>query len=287
MVTIRVEMESLFCESGNHKWQRPKTRGAKPRSCPDHKPVTTYAPSGKKADSLQTLHCQIGNHTWQRPSARGVKPLSCPEHKTAKATPNRRANPGEAAEPDTLTCVAGNHTWQRPAARGRKPANCPAHSTVGPRNVPVRIISENFPAIQEVPEEELPLVEVEGEYESETTEDEQRELLTAAFNPPPKKRGRPQLYANEEEQREAELKRSREKTDALEAHLKERGTHISQQAPYSLYKLVRGNAGQKDAKYDFVRLFSPLAKAQFISQFSDRFDAGTYYFEKDGQRIDE
>lgn len=293
-MTARVEMESLYCEPGNHKWQRPRTRGRKPTHCGDHLPVQVVR-ANSAGQKMQQLHCTIGNHDWERPSARGVKPLNCPEHKPATgttfATGLRQGSVLRVpAGNTTLHCEAGNHDWERPPTRGRKPINCPQHSVsaAGPRAVPVRVISQDFP-IQEIADEDLPLVEVEGEYESETTEQEQRELLNAAFNPvsAPKKRGRPQLYANEEEQREAELARSRAKVDALEANLKAHGTHISQQAPYSLYKLVTGTPGEEDADYQFVRLFSPLAKAQLINEFPDRFSKGIYYFEKDGARVDE
>jgi hypothetical protein len=134
----------------------------------------------------------------------------------------------------------------------------------------------------------LPLVEVEGDYESETTEEEQRTLLTAAFNPPTVKRGpgRPRIHQTPEEQAEAELARSRAKVDQLEANLKLNGTHISQQAPYSLYKLVKGIANTPDADYDYVRDFSPLAKEQFVNQFPERFEAGIYFFKRDGEKVE-
>lgn len=290
MTTVRVEMETLYCEPGDHKWRRPKTRGRKPISCGDHKPVAVVQanPAGQK---VETLHCVTGNHNWERVSVRGRKPTDCPEHKPTQAvTTPRITAPRPANQPvgsTTLYCENGKHDWEREPTRGRKPVHCPEHS--GPRAVPVRVISDSFP-IADISDDDLPIVEVEGEYESETTEDEQRELLTAAFNPvnpAPKKRGRPKLYQNEDEQKEAELARSRAKVDQLEANLKAHGTHISQQAPYSLYKLVKGIANTPGAEYQFVRLFSPLAKAQFVNQFPDRFNAGIYYFEKDKERIDD
>jgi hypothetical protein len=283
--------ETLYCVNGDHKWKREATRGRKPIVCPKHKP----APGPVNGPITQTLHCEIGNHSWERVSQRGVKPHNCPKHKPTPGIVHvsRSANGSvdtETSRMETLHCATGDHDWERVPTRGRKPVDCPQHkvSATPPRSVPVRVISQDFP-IQEIAEEELPQVEVEGDYESETTEAEQRELLNAAFNPTPevKNRGRPKLYANEDEQKEAELARSREKVDALERNLRAHGTHISQQAPYSLYKLVRGIAGSKDAKYDFVRLFSPLAKAQFINEFPERFKAGIYYFEKDGERVDD
>src|SRR4051794_35698878 len=33
------ETVMLFCEIGQHEWQREKRRGAKPKNCPNHQPV--------------------------------------------------------------------------------------------------------------------------------------------------------------------------------------------------------------------------------------------------------
>jgi len=281
--------ETLYCELGNHKWTRESTRGRKPHNCDKHKPAVIVQ-ANSVVQKKQTLHCEIGNHSWERPSARGVKPHNCPDHKPVLVTPSRLPadSPLRVVGSTSLYCETGDHKWERPAQRGRKPKNCPEHSgAVPPRSIPVRVISDSFP-VAEIADDDLPIVEVEGEYESETSETEQRELLTAAFNPTPKRGpGRPRIHETKEEQEEAARQRSIAKLNSLEDKLKARGTHISQQEPYALYKLVNGIAGTADAKYDFVRMFSPLHKAQFINQFPDRFDAGIYYFERNGERVDE
>lgn len=33
------ETITLWCEIGQHEWERSKSRGAKPKNCPEHKPV--------------------------------------------------------------------------------------------------------------------------------------------------------------------------------------------------------------------------------------------------------
>lgn len=276
----------LHCELGNHDWEREPTRGRAPANCPEHKPE----PIGHASEKVQTLHCQIGNHDWERVSARGRAPINCPEHKPVPIQSSRSANGVLTMTVNgmrTLHCELGNHDWERAPQRGRVPSNCPAHSAVPPRSVPVRIVSDSFP-LADIPEEELPLVEVEGEYESETTPEEQREILSAAFSQPSEKRrpGRPRIHETPEEAAEAALAKSRARVDELELSLKANGTHLSQQAPYKLYKLVSGVAGTKGARYEYVRDFSPLAREQFLNQFEDRFLAKIYYFERDGEKVE-
>ncbi len=49
-------LETLHCESGNHKWQRMSTRGRKPRNCPVAHNIDTPAtpsesvPTGRNSD---------------------------------------------------------------------------------------------------------------------------------------------------------------------------------------------------------------------------------------------
>lgn len=277
-------IRTLHCEIGNHSWERPAQRGRVPANCPEHAPVKV-AVTGSKT---QTLHCEIGNHSWERPSQRGIKPHNCPEHKPVKvAAPSTSLiDPAAGTVMRVLHCEIGNHEWKRASQRGRVPVNCPEHSATPPRAVPVRVISDAFP-VADIPEDELPLVEVEGEYEPETTEQEQRELLTAAFNPPPKRGpGRPKLYDSKEEQEAAALAKSRARVDELEISLRANGTHISQQTPYKLYMLENGIAGTDSATYRYVRDFSPLAREQFLNRYEDRFLAKIYYFERDGERVE-
>lgn len=78
--------EILHCELGNHKWDRERKRGVKPRNCPDHQPVieTTEAPQ-------QKLTCAAG-HEWTRPPQRGKPPRYCPEHSAHVASTITTAN---------------------------------------------------------------------------------------------------------------------------------------------------------------------------------------------------
>lgn len=45
------EMVTLHCETGNHSWERPKQRGRRPHSCPEHTEVRE--PTGRtRAESV-------------------------------------------------------------------------------------------------------------------------------------------------------------------------------------------------------------------------------------------
>jgi hypothetical protein len=37
------DTDTLFCEAGQHEWQREKKRGKKPKNCPDHQPIVSKA----------------------------------------------------------------------------------------------------------------------------------------------------------------------------------------------------------------------------------------------------
>lgn len=41
--TENSEMDTLFCANGEHTWQRPKQRGRKPHSCPEHADMASVA----------------------------------------------------------------------------------------------------------------------------------------------------------------------------------------------------------------------------------------------------
>lgn len=262
-MAVKVEMETLYCEPGNHKWKRPAgKRGRKPTHCGDHLPVQIVR-ANSAGEKVQTLYCELGNHSWERPSARGVRPHNCPEHKPVQNQNVSRATNGK----EQLHCTIGDHDWERTPTRGRKPANCPDHA-----------------ALSALPDNLAPNEVLLSEYENG---DAMVLILDEAFyqelpkvEAPKKGPGRPRLHETKEEQEQAALERSRDKVNHLENSLKERGTHLSQQAPYQLYK-------QSGDGYEFVRDFSPLAKAQFINAFTDRFDAGIYYFMRDGVRIEE
>lgn len=266
--------ETLYCELGNHKWNREATRGRKPTSCPKHKPAVVVNRSTN--DGVQTLHCEIGNHDWERPSVRGVKPRNCSEHKPVAVTVAR----SNAASNRTLHCEIGNHDWERAPQRGRVPSSCPEHKVVAapPRNIPVRIVTPEF--VPTLSEEETPLVEVQGDYVSVTTPEEQKELLNAIFNPVKRGRGRPKLYESEEEQKEAALAKSRERVNELEQNLKARGTHLSQQIPYRLFRLLKGTD-----VWEFVEEHSPLRREQFLNEHESDFLAKRFKYERDGELV--
>ena len=243
--------EHLVCENGNHKWKRELgQRGRKPRFCPKHKTAVVSKPN---AGQPKTLHCEIGNHDWVREPTRGRVPSNCPQHKPVHVVQANAA--GNKVE--TLLCQIGNHNWERESKRGRKPPNCPEHSTalVAPRSVPVNVVAG-----------------------SETGD------------PAPKRKpGRPRIYESKEEQTEAMLEKSRERAANLEGKLKERGTHISQQTPYILYKKTGEKAGRKGAAptttWEKVTEHSPLAQAQYVNTHAADFESGNYRYERNGKVV--
>jgi hypothetical protein len=105
----------------------------------------------------------------------------------------------------------------------------------------------------------------------------------------PKKRGRPRIHETPEEAAEAKLAASRERASNLEAALKDRGTHISQQTPYILYKKVKEVPGRKGASptvtWEKVEEHSPLMQAQYINKHGADFELGTYRYERNGKVV--
>jgi hypothetical protein len=73
----------------------------------------------------------------------------------------------------------------------------------------------------------------------------------------------------------------------LEEGLKARGTHISQQSPYTLYKKVDEKAScVKDrpptVTWEFVENHSPLQREQFLNKHEAEFLAHEYRYEREG-----
>lgn len=246
--------EHLVCATGNHKWKREiGKRGRKPIYCDKHKLVTTTNSIGSKEP--KTLHCEIGNHEWVREPTRGRVPTSCPEH---RAPVTIHSAPRNEKGLVSLHCEIGNHEWERAPQRGRKPTSCPKHS--GPRLVAVSLVAGS------------------GEGSGE-----------GSGIPEPKRRGRPRIHETPEEAAEAAKVKSRERADNLEGMLKERGTHLSQQTPYILYKKVGEKPGRKGAEpttmWDKVEEHSPLMQAQYINKHEADFAAGKYRYERNGKVV--
>lgn len=107
-------MSRLYCEIGDHYWERKAQRGRPPRNCPAHapeKPVVHTRPklqetsegkivgfaqaheyefssdlqtaleAAEAEQRMETLRCELGDHDWQRERQRGKKPANCPEHR--------------------------------------------------------------------------------------------------------------------------------------------------------------------------------------------------------------
>lgn len=227
--------------------------------------------------ALETLYCEIGNHEFTRVSTRGRKPKNCEKHKPATPVITHRERNSEGKV--SLHCVAGNHSWDRLAQRGRPPFNCPQHTIAAPpRSVPVRVVSSDNLSPNEVSLKEyedggaMVLIMEDGFYND-------------LPKPELKKRGRPKLYNSPEEQEEAARLKSRKRVDELENNLKARGTHLSQQVPYKLFKLVKGVAGHKNAVYEFIEEHSPLARETFLNANEAKFLAKEYKYERNEELI--
>lgn len=48
--TITKKTQKLWCEKGEHHWDRESVRGKRPKNCPDHKPVLTPEHLNKMQD---------------------------------------------------------------------------------------------------------------------------------------------------------------------------------------------------------------------------------------------
>lgn len=249
--------ETLYCETGNHKWTRESKRGRKPTTCEKH-PRAHVVLANNSSEAIVKLHCEIGDHDWERPAQRGAKPRNCPKHKPVTPQGKRLVDPQAGNVMRVLHCEIGNHEWKRAPQRGRVPINCPEHK---PTAKPVDNLADNEVLLSEYDNgDAMVLILDEDFYASLPTIEQTPELSKA-------------------QKEEIAFAKSRAKVDHLEKSLKDHGTHISQQAPYQLFKLVGG-------QYEYVRDFSPLAKAQFQNQFPDRFKAGIYFFKRDGIQLD-
>lgn len=270
--------ETLTCQTGNHKWSREATRGRKPAFCPKHKPAVIVNRS--TTDGVQHLHCAIGNHDWERPSVRGVKPNNCPEHKPAVTVPAH--NSTVTTQPNgmvLLHCETGDHDWEREPKRGRKPTSCPAHS--GPRDVGVRVIqSDNL-----APNEVILSEDEDGSAMVLILDDAFYESLPKVEAPVKRGPGRPRIHETPEEAKEADLEKSRKRTEELELSLKARGTHLSQQTPYILYKKTSEDKARERVVWDKVAEHSPLAREQFLNEHDAEMRDGLFRYERVGELI--
>lgn len=246
--------ETLVCigTKKTHKWTREATRGRKPQYCPKH-PNPNAVVIGPKAGP-KTLHCELGNHDWVREPTRGRVPVNCPQHKPLIVAPPTVTMNKAGNAVTTLHCELGDHDWERESTRGRKPRNCPKHATsAAPRSVPVNV--------------------VEGSQEGD---------------PAPKRgRGRPKLYETDEEREAAALAKSTEKVNRLEQGLMARGTHISQQAPYILYKKVgevksRVKGRAPKVTWEKVTEHSPLQRELYLNEHEKDFLEKKYRYEREG-----
>jgi hypothetical protein len=268
-------MEVLSCAAGGHSWERPAKRGRKPVFCPTHKPATPESRTTEKGATVTKLHCELGNHAWERPAKRGRKPANCPEHLPVHVV---QANSnGEAVR--ELWCEAGKHNWKRPAQRGRAPISCPEHKTA-PVTVDKR--GANEVELKEYPDGSAMTVVLDEEFFKSiapgvpVTEDK------------PSKPVKTKAELDEEKRA-----RGREIADTLDKHLRERGTHLSQNpdtrygasviaSPYVLYRKVSENVARESYEWEMVEHHTPLQQAQFINTHAAEFEAGKYRYEKGG-----
>jgi len=227
-------------------------------------------------------------HKWKREiGQRGRKPHFCPKHKPT--TVAAASNSG----PVTLHCEIGDHDWIREPTRGRKPTSCPEH----------RVATIIVPATRNE-NGKVTLHCENGNHDWEREPQRGRKPTSCpthsgkslasvsdpvAEKPEPKKRGRPRIHETPEEAKEAQLKRSQERAANLEGMLKGRGTHISQQDPYILYKKTAEKKGRgktpPTTTWDKVADHSPLQMAQYVNAHEADFENGLYRYERHGKVI--
>lgn len=244
-----VKWEHLKCEFPEKPHNWKRPEGSRGRK-PRFCPKHRSEP--KLSSASTDLYCENGKHNWVRPPTRGRVPTSCPDHREQRVIVSAPRNKNGMV---TLHCETGNHDWERLPQRGRKPINCPKHSGVSPvTNSPVNVNGK---------EESVPVEK--------------------------KRRGRPRIHETKEEAAEAALQKSRERAANLEGALKERGTHISQQTPYILYKKTAEKPGRNGRKptvtWDKVTEHSPLQQAQYINSHGHDFESGAYRYERNGKVV--
>lgn len=315
--------ETLTCAVGNHTWKRDAgKRGRKPTHCPKHKPTpvasnstVTLNPNGRVL-----LHCELGNHDWERAPSRGAKPRNCPEHKPETATQNRVSVP---AGPRKLHCKLGDHDWERPAKRGRVPENCPEHTPIssrtqsnpadGPRKLWCEIGKHEWlrdPKRGRVPtscpeHKSVPGTDNRGPNEIELKVYPDGSAMTVVldqefFNSLSARTTLPKVPKESKAKTPAELKAERDKrsheiVDTLEANLRARGTHISQNpdpstrygqsviaSPYVLYRKVSENVARDSYQWEMVEHHTPLQREQFLNKNEAAFAKGEYRYERGG-----
>jgi hypothetical protein len=263
-----VTLEKLTCAFGKtHTWTREPTRGRKPTFCPKHREVSSPVRLPASDNGMRTLHCAAGNHDWQRPAQRGRTPENCPKHTPEKGV-RVAGNSRVTTQPNgmiVLHCETGNHDWERAPARGRKPANCPEHS--GP-------IRDNL-----APNEVLLSEESDGSAMVLILDEE---FVKTLPQPEPKRRGRKPSGLTAEQREEASLQKSRERVDELELSLKARGTHLSQQAPYILYKQIGETTARGKSTWERVAEHSPLQRERFLNEHEADFLAKRFRYEREG-----
>lgn len=230
------------------------------------------------------LVCAVGDHKWKRElGKRGRKPTHCPRHK-----PTPVSAPGVKAEAKELHCVIGNHKWLREPTRGRVPTSCPEHR-------------ESLP-IAAAPRNENGKVTLHceiGNHDWERDPKKGRKPSSCPVHSGPKpvavsvvkgsETGDKPAKKSPEQIKEDQLAKSRERAANLEGALKERGTHISQQSPYILYKKVGEKKGRGKTPpattWDKVTEHSPLAMAQYVNAHEKDFQDGNYRYERNGKVI--
>lgn len=226
-------------------------------------------------------------HKWKRPlGLRGRKPRFCDKHKPTPVSVSGTTGP------ITLHCEIGNHEWTREPTRGRKPRNCDEHK-VAPTIVPANR-NENG---------KVTLHCENGNHDWEREPARGRKPTSCPAHSgksvgirsvpvnviPGSETGDNKPKRTKEEIQAAKDAKSRERAANLEGMLKDRGTHISQQDPYILYKKTGEKKGRgktpPTTTWDKVTEHSPLAMAQYVNAHEKDFEDGLYRYERHGKVI--
>lgn len=115
-------IEILYCENGDHEWQRESKRGKKPKNCPNHTP--TPAP---KSAAVTCASCG-GPCYWHDTEWVCER---CGDEWNADHGPEYR-HPEDKRTTRILVCEHDGHEWEAPVQRGRPPRFCPEHQSPKP-----------------------------------------------------------------------------------------------------------------------------------------------------------
>ena len=133
--------ETLHCQIGNHPWERPKVRGAKPKSCPQHRVAVAKMDNAAIAERQRRRDQAAAARTAAQQAFRAAQTAQAAAQQaqeaadavaaqaaTAQQTAQEAERAAGEAPTETQWCINGQHPYERPVgAKGRPPLHCPEH----------------------------------------------------------------------------------------------------------------------------------------------------------------